>query len=340
MKTVLVTGATGLIGSCVCAQLIERGDRARAVARRPDSADALALQGIGVEVIAGDITDVRSLQAAVDGVDGVIHSAALRGVPSATLETSVTANVIGAMNVLTAAHGTGAPVVQLLTNTFFDMSARPLTETSPLDLALRNTDAYSLTKRLAYVEALARVASGQDVRFVVPGGVYGPTVCLENGMYRPSFNDRIASAITGTLQPQMPYVVPGVLADDCAEVSIAALERGRAGERYLAMGRQQDAATVAGFCNVACEVAGVDHRVEEVPKERLDDPEIVARYGATGTTLGKRTYPDPLFDSTVTEERLGYRPTPLEDGLRATIDWMRRQGFVAAPSVAPPPGPR
>jgi hypothetical protein len=94
------------------------------------------------------------------------------------------------------------------------------------------------------------------------------------------------------------------------------------------MGLQADVTTVAGFCNVACAVAGVAHRTDEVPKERLDDPDVVARYGVTGTTLGKRTYPTPLFDSTVTERELGYVPTPLVDGLRTTIDWMREHSIV------------
>ena len=216
----------------------------------------------------------------------------------------------------------------MLTSTYFDMWDKSLTETSPVDMMFRNTDPYSLTKRLAFLEGMQRVAQGQDIRFMLPGGGYGPSPCLENGMFHPSFNSRIAGAIRGGMDPQIPLPVPFVLADDCAWVCIAALEKGAKGERYMAMGRQQDIDTIANTCSRACELAGVAHRVEEVPKARLDDPAILAKYGPTMTSLGKRNYPKPFFDSSFTEKRLGYVPTPLDQGLAVTIDWMRRNKII------------
>jgi nucleoside-diphosphate-sugar epimerase len=301
----------------------------RAIARKPDSADSVALRELGVEVIPGDISDLACVQAAVDGADGVIHSAALRGLPGATIANSVPPNVIGTINVLTAAWVAGnVPVVQLLTSTFFNMWDEPQSEVSPLDLRLLNTDPYSITKRLAYLEGMGRVAEGQDIRFMLPGAAYGPSVCLENAMFHPNFNDRLALAIRGELAPQMPMVAPFVLADDCAFVCIAALDQGITGERYIAMGRSADVDTIAHICNRACDLAGVPHRIEEVPRDRLDDPEILERYGTTMPTLAKRTYPKPFFDSRRTEERLGYAPTALSDGLPMTIDWFRANGFI------------
>jgi len=326
-KTVLVTGATGLIGSCACEQLIKKGDKARTIARKPDAPDGKALRALGVEVIPGDITDMKCVREAMKGVDAVIHSAALRGLPGATVDKSFGPNTLGTIHMLTAAHELRIPTVQVLTSTFFD-NDKALTESSPLDLLFRNTDPYSLTKRLAYVEGLARVAEGQDIRFMLPGAGYGPTPCLENGMFSPSFNDRVAKAIRGELPAQMPMPVPFVLADDCAWVCIAALEKGTKGERYMAFGRVEDAGTIAALCNRACEAAGVSHRVEEVPKSKLNDPAIVEKYGATMTTLGKRDYPSPLFDSKFTQRRLGYAPTPLDQGLRTTIEWMRKHKIV------------
>ena len=79
MKTVLITGATGMIGANICERLIDQGDRVRAIARKPDAPDAIALRAMGVDVVAGDIVDLDSVQQATDGVDGVIHTAALRG---------------------------------------------------------------------------------------------------------------------------------------------------------------------------------------------------------------------------------------------------------------------
>ena len=113
MKTVLVTGATGLIGANICEQLIKQGDRVRTIARKPMAPDGLALRDLGVEVLPGDITDLACVHKATEGVDGVIHSAALRGLPGATLELSVGPNVVGTINTLTAAYSAGGiPVVQ------------------------------------------------------------------------------------------------------------------------------------------------------------------------------------------------------------------------------------
>jgi len=329
MRTILVTGATGLIGSNICVQLLKQGDKARTIARNPSSEDARTLQGLGVEVLPGDIADLKSVRTATEGTDGVIHSAAMLGRPGASIEEGFSSNVMGSMNVLTAAAGLGGmPVVQVLTTTFFDMWDKTLTEFSPLDLLVRNTDPYTITKRLAYVEGVARVADGQDVRFMMPGAVFGPSVCIEKAMIRPSFNDRIASAIRGEMDMLIPLPVPYVQANECAYVCIAALEKGARGEKYIAHGRPEDVDTIARICNRACVIAGVSHRVHDVSKDRLDDPEIVAKYGITMTTLGKRSYPRPFSDSSFTQKRLGYVPAPLDDGLKLTIDWMREHKIV------------
>ena len=329
MKIVLVTGGTGLIGSNACVQLVAKGIKARTLARNPDNSDARQLRAVGVEVVAGDITDLASVRRAMTGAEGVIHSAAMLGRPGSSLEEGVASNVLGSLNVLTAAAELGGmPVVQLLTSTFFDMWQRSLTETSPLDLFFRNTDPYSVTKRLAYVEGAVRAAEGQDVRFMIPGAAYGASPCIEKAMIKPSFNDRLASAIRGEMHEQIPLVVPFTAVRDCAYVCLAALEKGARGERYIAMGRAEDVGTIAQTCNSACAIAGTAHRVRDVPKDSLDDPDVVKKYGVTMTTLGKRTYPKPFFDTSFTERRLGYRPTPLSEGLREAIEWMRRQKIL------------
>ncbi len=324
MKKVLVTGATGIIGSSISTQLIAKGDRVRALVRSPNSVDAKALQKAGVELMPGDVGEFASVQKAADGMDAVIHSAAMLGRPGATLEEGFPTNVLGTINALTAAMAVGGiPVVQLITTTFFDMWDKPFTEFSPLDLLCRNTDVYTVTKRLAFVEGLGRVAAGQDIRFMVPGAVYGPSICVEKAMSANSYNDRIAKSIRGEMGPVLPLPMPFVTAEDCAWVVIAALERGTRGERYLAHGRTEEIDTLAALLNAACKVAGVAHRVSEIARGQLDSPEIVERFGPTVPILAKRTYPKPFSDSSFTQKRLGYVPTPHEKGFRDTLNWMK-----------------
>jgi dihydroflavonol-4-reductase len=329
MKKILVTGATGLIGSQICVQLLQKGDVPRTLARNADSNDAKALKKLGVEVIAGDVSDFAGVQKAAEGMEGIIHSAAMLGRPGSSIVEGFPSNVMGSLNVFTAAKNLGGiPVLQLTTSTFYDMWDKPLNERSPIDQFMRNVDPYSITKRLGYVEGVVRAAEGQDIRFMLPGGAFGISPCLENAMINPSFNARIALAIRGEMAEQLPLPVPWVFADDCAYVCIAALERGSKGERYLAMGRAEDVDTIPNVCNKACEMAGVKHRVRGVPKEQLDDPNLAKRFAPTVISLAKRTYPKPFFDSSYTEKQLGYKPTKLEDALRTTIDWMRREKII------------
>jgi dihydroflavonol-4-reductase len=329
VKSVFVTGATGILGSAVCEQLVAKGDKVRAIVRDLDRPDAKALRAAGIETVPGDISDLASVQAATEGMDAVVHSAAVLGRPGVTLEDCITSNVVGTLNVLSAAAAVcNIPVVQVITLTFFDTAVDPLTETSRLDLLYRRNDPYSLTKRLGYVEGMARVADGQDIRFMLPGAIYGPSICLEKTAAPNTWNGRLARAIRGEMDAQLPLTIPYVTAEDCAFVCIAALEKGQAGRRYIAHGVQRETNTMAGYGNRACEIAGVPHRIEEISKDRMDDPDIIAKFGPTMPIMVKSGSPDPLFDSSRTERELGYVPTSIEQGFPVTIDWLKRNGFL------------
>jgi uncharacterized protein YbjT (DUF2867 family) len=73
--TVLVTGATGFVGSHVAHALRARETPVRALVRRPERARRLAAWG--VELVQGDVTDAASLDAACEGVDAVVHLVAI-----------------------------------------------------------------------------------------------------------------------------------------------------------------------------------------------------------------------------------------------------------------------
>jgi nucleoside-diphosphate-sugar epimerase len=329
MPTVFVTGATGLIGARVTGMLLDRGYQVRALVRKPSSPDGQHLQELGAELVQGDISDRDSVAAALPGSDALIHSAAMLGGPDQSLELGVQVNALGTMYVLAEAAKAGiSPIVQLTTTTFFDMWEHSLTETSPLDLLAANTDPYSLTKRMAFLEGMGRIAAGQDIRMVVPGGVFGPSVCVERAMILPSMNASIPAAARGEVTRIVPLPVPWVYVDDVAAVTVAALEKGRAGERYLGFGRPEDVGTFAFFLNRALELMGSAHRVDEIPKDQLDDPDVIEQFGESWANLGKTNFPDPWFDSSFTLERLGHHPVPLDDGLEQTISWMRREGLL------------
>ena len=102
--TVLVTGAAGLIGSHVAELALERGEAVRAMARPGEDVSWLA--EAGAEVCRGDMTDRASLEAAVRGVDRVLHCAARMG-PWGPISEYELVNVRGPAMLVEAAMAAG-----------------------------------------------------------------------------------------------------------------------------------------------------------------------------------------------------------------------------------------
>ena len=326
MSTVFVTGGTGLTGANVCEQLIDRGDAVRALVRNPDDADALT--AIGVELVQGDITDADDVVRAAKGCDRAIHCAALLGGASQDLAEFRAVNFTGTVNVLDAGRAHGMQrVVALSTSTFLDLSAPGDREDAPV-LAVPPDDPYTVTKLEAFREVRRRADAGEDVLTCHPGAIYGPGLVAERALHRTSFNRVLLAAMRGRISAYLAFPVTWVAAADVAWGSIAALDRGVPGSRYWLMGRPEDEISTAAGCNRACEIAGVDHRVEDLdhrtaPKEVIDTfgPTLYAIAEAAAETVRPaRTKDNPTHD------QLGYDPMSLDDGLRLLIPWLRELG--------------
>jgi nucleoside-diphosphate-sugar epimerase len=314
VDTIMITGATGLIGSNVCQQLREAGTRVRALVRPGSETQPLA--ALGVDLVFGDITSPEDVRRAAEGADALINSAALLGGAVQDAEASYAANYGGSVHCYDAAEG--RRVIELATTTFLRHDV-PLTE-HPEVVEDVPDDPYSVSKAAAFREGQARNAEGADIVFVIPGGTFGPAPTPKRAMSDTSFNRLVRAALRGRITDYVSYPVPWVFVADVAAAVIAALERGQPGDAYLAFGAE-DARTTAAFLNAACEVAGVAHRVAEV-RIAPDDPVAVQRYGTTLVGLAQRTWPVPWFDNSYTKAQLGYAPRDLRRGLQATVEWL------------------
>lgn len=103
-QTVLVSGASGYIGSRLAARLVQEGARVRGLIRNPSRGEALA--AAGVEVVQGDVTDPASLAAAMAGCTLVYHAAAWVG-ERGSREAIWAVNVEGTRQVAQAAQVAG-----------------------------------------------------------------------------------------------------------------------------------------------------------------------------------------------------------------------------------------
>src|SRR5581483_8277819 len=101
---VLVTGATGLLGSHLLKELQQRGERIRTLVLPTEDAQPLIARGI--EVVRGDITDADTLPPAVHDVEVVVHLAGMMGVWRPLVDYRLV-NVIGSGNLYRAARDAG-----------------------------------------------------------------------------------------------------------------------------------------------------------------------------------------------------------------------------------------
>jgi dihydroflavonol-4-reductase len=325
-ETVFVTGATGLAGANVCRLLIERGDIVRALARSGADTDPLA--ALGVEVVAGDITEADDVRRAATGSDAAIHCAALLGGASQDLDDFRAVNVDGTRHVLDAAESLGMRrVVAVSTGTFFDTAGGLDREDAPVSEE-PSSDPYTITKMAAFQDAMARAAAGQDVVTTHPGAIFGPSPVASNALGKTSFNRVLVSALRQRLGQYLRFPVSWVFADDVARGCILALDRGVSGERYMLDGRPEDVVSIAEACSRICELAGLDHRVEDIPPS--DDPELTRVFGPTLVAIASKAASErpsrrELAESK-TYKRLGYDPISLDDGLRITTGWLHEIG--------------
>lgn len=228
---VLITGASGFIGSHTAAALTDAGHDVRALVRNEARAEAaLAPFAITPDLAIGDMTDAEAVARAVAGCDAVIHTAGEIGVAGGTGPGQATTNVDGVRTVIGTALDAGCdPVVYTST----------VTVHLPTDEAMISVDSPLAEPLSAYgaskLEAERLVRGWQDeghpVTSFTLGGVYGPISPHRDGSF---------AAIGGALDALM-MVPPGGMGvidvRDVATLLCQAIEPGQGSRRFLAGGR-------------------------------------------------------------------------------------------------------
>jgi dihydroflavonol-4-reductase len=316
---VLVTGVSGFVGAHVARRLAEGGVEVRGLSRSapPDEARV-------AEHVAADLLDAGALARAVRGCDAVVHVAALYAYGRGDVARMEAVNVEGARAVLDAAGGRRV-VVTSSSATCGPVAGRPATEDdSPPEWELRVP--YKRTKLAAERLALERAAAGADVVVVNPTTVVGP------GDRRPTPSGKMVHDVaTGRIAGYMRGGGINVVAvDDVAAGHVLALQRGRAGERYILGG--DDLSLREAFAIVA---ARAGRRPPRIPVPYPVALAAAHAAAAAGRITGRepqllvldevRLARLPLFfDSAKARRELGYDPRPARQALAEATDWFLR----------------
>jgi dihydroflavonol-4-reductase len=330
MSEVLVTGGTGFVGHHVVRRLAAEGFTVRVLARASSPTKLLA--GLPVAIVHGDLTDPPSLQRAVKGCSAVFHVAADYRLWARHPEELYRSNVQGTEELLKASRQAGVERV-VYTSTVgtldFSKNGQPATESEVPDPATLSGP-YKKSKFLAEQVALRYAREGLPVVIVNPSAPVG------EGDRKPTETGKM---ILDFLNRKMPaYIETGLsLVDvrDVAEGHLAALRRGRPGERYILGGRNMSFREIL-------ETLG---KMSNLPSPSLRLPYGVALCaGVVDSWIARILHREPRIplegvkmarhkmyvSSAKAELELGFRAGPIEPALERAVVWFGENGYLSS----------
>jgi len=323
----LVTGGTGYLGGVLVRRLLAAGHEVAVLVRPASDLCGLPPE---VERRPGDVTDAASLREAVRGCRGLVHVAGLVSAWQRDPEAFHAVNVHGVGNAVAAAEAEGCEKV-LVTASVIALGpsgGRPL---GAADFRARDRFLvpYEETKHKGALAAAEAAARGLPVVTLCPGVIYGPGAGDRQGLIA----GLAARVRDGRLVPQLRGGGAWCFSfvEDVAEGHLQALERAKAGGLYVLGGEN---ATLARLYDLLEELTGRRAR-------RVTIPAPVARLiGAVEVAAGRLFGHEPgltpagvrvmasdwAFHSEEAVRDLGYRETPLREGLARTLDRLHARG--------------
>src|SRR5438067_12531612 len=226
---ILVTGASGFVGSAVVRHLVNAGHQVRALVRSTSS--RMNLADLRLEIVEGDLRDAASLIRAMTGIRFVFHVAADYRLWARNPQDIVRTNVDGTRNLVTAALRAGVERI-VYTSSVATLKARPDGKASDETFRL---DAQSAVGAYKYSKVVAeRLVETMVAEQKVPAIIVNPSTPIGPGDVRPTPTGRIiVEAAAGRMPAYVDTGLNLVHVDDVAAGHLAALQRGRVGERYI-----------------------------------------------------------------------------------------------------------
>lgn len=326
---IFLTGATGFLGSHVARVLAERGADLRLLVRQ--TSNLKNLEGLKAETATGDLRDPVSLEKAMSGCDTVFHVAADYRLWLRDPNEMYRSNVEGTRAILEAARKNGVKNVVYTSSVAtvgFTGNGQPADEESPVSLATM-IGHYKRSKFMAEQIALEAGRSGMRVITV------NPTTPVGERDIKPTPTGRI---VVDFLKRKFPaYVETGLNLVDvrkCAEGHVAALEKGRAGERYILGGENltlkqilDKLGAISGLPSPTVKlpyfVAYLAGAVDEIFNGRILGRE--PRATIETVRMGKKK----MFASSDKAEReLGWKVVSADDALQRAVEWFKANGYA------------
>jgi dihydroflavonol-4-reductase len=319
----LVTGATGFLGSTLVPLLLEAGHEVRALLRKPSALP-------GCEVVRGDVLDRDSLAKALQGCEGLYHLAGLVSRDPADARKMYDLHVSGTRHLLELAEKAGVKRVVLASSSGtigVSRTRRVATEEDDYPIEAVGRWPYYLSK--IYEEKIALEQARRGLAVIV----LNPSLLLGPGDARMSSTQDVFRFLVGRI-PVMPRGgISFVDVRDAAQAFVAALTRGNLGERHLLgaanwefdeffarLGRIAHRSPPFLRMPSGLKIAAA-HLLERFARERGREPELPA----SDVEMGECWF---FIDSAKSERVLGFRPRDPVATLSDTVQYVR-ENFVA-----------
>src|SRR5271167_3746972 len=324
-----VTGATGFLGSHVARVLADQGADLRLLVR--STSNLRNLEGLNAETATGDLRDPGSLETAMAGCEVVFHVAADYRLWVRDPAEMYRSNVEGTQAILDAARKNAVRCVVYTSSVAtmgFTGNGRPADEDSPVSLA----DMIGHYKRSKFMAEQVAMEAGRGAMRVI---TVNPTTPVGEQDVKPTPTGRI---VVDFLKGKFPvYVETGLnLVDvtECARGHVAALEKGKSGERYILGGENltlkqilDKLGAIAGLPSPKVKlpyfVAYAAGAVDEMVSGRLLGHE--PRATVDTVRMGKKKM---WASSAKAERELGWKTMPADGALRRAVEWFRANGYA------------
>jgi dihydroflavonol-4-reductase len=321
MKTTLVTGATGLVGYNIVQSLLQRDRKVRLLVRSVEKAEKFFNNKC--EITQGDITDLESIRKTMEGCQIVYHAA---GFPEQWMKNPSIfheVNVQGTQNMIKVAlEQKIEKFIYTSTIDVFKAEKGKRFDESELDPNPKGTY-YERSKQQADQYVNLAIDNGLNAIFLHPAGVYGPG---------PTDSPGTNGFITDLSQNKIPVLLPGgypvVFAPDVGEAHFLAEEKGSTGDRFILSESYFDLTNlvikilkelnitkkppvvvplplVMAISTIGEWWSGISNKPPLIPKGQLHFLQWQAK---------------PISKKAI--DKLGWKPTPFQEGLRQTIQYL------------------
>ena len=325
---IFVTGATGFVGKNLSIRLAIEGHSVHALYR--DIKKTKGLEHENIKLFQGDILDKKSLVNGMKDCTMVFHTAAFTSVWAKKPSTIETLNFNGTSNVLeTAIELSINRIVYTSTAGIFGPSGDSITD---------ETKPYPLTFFTRYEETKAKIEQiiipqflkmGLNVIIVNPTRVYGPGPLNNANSVSKIIKKHLENKI-GLVPSDGKSIGNYTYIDDVVDGHILAMKKGKTGERYILGG---DNIAFIDLMRLVARESGQKSRLIRIPVFVMFLTAWIFLITAkiTGIKpmiipgLVKKFLPDWKVSSEKAKKELGYNPVGIEQGIKKTIDWLRKE---------------